>query len=60
MASHISRLSIRPEAPMRDPTVTSRALLRAKPSAASAHPEAELRRVMTMGMSPPPTWAARM
>merc|ERR1719171_1796552 len=41
MASHISRLSMRPEAPMRDPTVTSRALLRAKPSAASAHAEGE-------------------
>mmetsp|Transcript_14635 Transcript_14635/g.34538 ORF Transcript_14635/g.34538 Transcript_14635/m.34538 type:complete len:241 (-) Transcript_14635:993-1715(-) len=54
MATHMMCVRMAPLLPMSAPTVVSSGWLSMKPSAHRAHPEYELRTVMTTGMSAPP------
>mmetsp|Transcript_43435 Transcript_43435/g.143729 ORF Transcript_43435/g.143729 Transcript_43435/m.143729 type:complete len:299 (+) Transcript_43435:228-1124(+) len=54
IATHMSCVRSAPEKPMSAPTVVSSVDESMKPSAQSAHPDAELRQVMTTGTSAPP------
>ena len=63
IATHMSSVRTAPDEPMSAPTMMRRRFESMKPSAHSAQPDAELRHVITTGMSAPPIdevrWAPR-